>query len=82
MYRRKRTSKSKKSPGREWISYFYLDKSEKPIPLGTDLSLARLKWAELEGKEKPKDLVTMGSILDRYERDIIPKKAQRSRCTF
>ncbi|HBK51368.1 MAG TPA: integrase [Pseudomonas sp.] len=78
MYRRKRTSKSKKNPGKEWISYFYLDKSGKPIPLGTDLSLARLKWAELEAKEKPKDLVTMGAIFDRYERDIIPKKAPRT----
>lgn len=78
MYRRKRTSKSKKNPGKEWISYFYLDKSGKPIPLGTDLSLARLKWAELEAKEKPKDLLTMGAIFDRYERDIIPKKAPRT----
>jgi len=78
MYRRKRTSKSKKNPGKEWISYFYLDKSGKPVPLGTDLNLARLKWAELEAKEKPKDLVTIGAIFDRYERDIIPKKAPRT----
>lgn len=82
MYRRKRISKSKKSPGREWISYFYLGKSGKPISLSTDLSLARLKRAELEAKEKPKDLVTMGSIVDRYECNIIPNKAPRSRCTF
>lgn len=78
MYRRKRTSKSKKNPHKEWISYFYLDKSGKPIPLGNDLSLARLKWAELEAKEKPKDLVIMGAIFDRYIRDIIPKKAPRT----
>lgn len=77
MYRRKRTSKSKKKPGTVWISY-YLDNSGKPIPLGTDLSLARLKWAELEAKEKPRDLVTMGAIFDRYERDIIPTKAPRT----
>ena len=78
MYRRKRTSKSKKSPGKEWVSYFYLDKSGKPIPLGTDFNLARLKWAELEAKQKPQDLLTMGAIFDRYERDIIPKKAERT----
>lgn len=78
MYRRKRTSKSKKNPGKEWVSYFYLDKSGKPVPLGTDLSLARLKWAELESKDKPKDLVTMGAIFDRYLRDIVPKKAART----
>lgn len=78
VYRRKRTSKSKKNPGKAWISYYYRDKDGKEIPLGTDLSLARLKWAELEAKEKPKDLVTMGAIFDRYERDIIPKKAART----
>ncbi|MDD0975760.1 tyrosine-type recombinase/integrase [Pseudomonas fontis] len=78
MYRRKRSSKSKKHPNKVWISYIYLDKSGKPIPLGTDLSLARLKWAELEAKEKPKDLLTMSAIFDRYERDIIPKKAPRT----
>jgi len=78
MYRRKRRSKSKKNPGKEWISYFYLDKSGKPIPLGTDLSLARLTWAELEAKEKPKDLMTMAAVFDRYERDIIPRKALRT----
>lgn len=43
MYRRKRTGKSKKHPNKEWISYIYLDKTGKPIPLGTDLNLARLK---------------------------------------
>jgi len=78
MYRRKRSSKSKKSPKKEWISYIYLDKSGKPIPLGTDLNLARLKWAELEAKEKPRDLLQMKSVFDRYERDIIPKKAPRT----
>ncbi|MBF8692555.1 tyrosine-type recombinase/integrase [Pseudomonas fulva] len=78
VYRRKRTSKSKKNPLKMWISYYYRNKEGKEIPLGTDLSLARLKWAELEAKEKPKDLVTMSAIFDRYERDIIPKKAPRT----
>lgn len=78
VYRRKRTSKSKKNPGKTWVSYYYRDKTGKEIALGTDLSLARLKWAELEAKEKPADLRTMRAIFDRYERDIIPKKAPRT----
>jgi len=43
--RRKRTSKSRKNLGKAWISYDYRDKDGKEIPLGTDLSLARLRWA-------------------------------------
>lgn len=78
VYRRVRNSKSKKNPGKVWVSYYYRDKNGKEIPLGNDLSLARLKWAEMESKEKPKDLVTMAAIFDRYERDIIPKKAPRT----
>ncbi|WP_296267363.1 tyrosine-type recombinase/integrase [Pseudomonas sp. UBA6562] len=78
VYRRVRTSKSKKNPEKTWVSYYYRDQTGKEVALGTDLSLARLKWAELESKEKPKDLVTMGAIFDRYIRDIVPKKAPRT----
>ncbi|UPT39728.1 hypothetical protein LT107_14370 [Pseudomonas amygdali pv. loropetali] len=48
------------------------------VPLGGDLDKARLKWAELEAKAKPDDLKIMKGIFDRYERDIIPKKAART----
>jgi integrase len=78
MYRRKRSSKSQKKPGKEWVSYFYIDATGKQISLGTDLDHARIKWAELEAKEKPKDLRLMKAIFDRYERDIIPKKGPRT----
>lgn len=37
-----------------------------------------MKWAELESKEKPLDLLVMKGIFDRYARDIIPKKAPRT----
>lgn len=74
MYQRVRKRKS----GKVWISYYYLDKSGQEITLGSDLNLARLKWAELEAKDKPRDLCVMKSIFDRYERDIIPKKAERT----
>jgi len=78
MYRRRRASKSKKNPGKEWVSYFYLDPTGKEISLGTDLDQARMKWAELEAKEKPQDLRLMKAIFDRYERDVIPKKGART----
>lgn len=57
---------------------YYLDLTGKAIPLGKDLDLARIKWAELEAKEKPIDLRTMKGIFDRYIRDIVSKKAPRT----
>lgn len=74
MHQWTRTRKS----GKVWISYFYLDLTGKAIPLGKDLDQARIKWAELEAKEKPLDLRTMKGIFDRYIRDIVPKKAPRT----
>ena len=74
VYRRKRKRKS----GKVWVGYYYCDASDKEISLGTELDLARLKWAELEAKEKPQDLRRMKAIFDRYERDIIPKKGART----
>lgn len=74
LYERKR----KRKCGKVWVSYYYLDKSGKEIALGPDLNVARLKWAELEAKDKPQDLLLMRAIFDRYERDIIPKKAPRT----
>ena len=74
MYQWTRTRKS----GKVWIAYYYLDMTGKAIPLGKDLDLARIKWADLEAKEKPLDLRTMKGIFDRYVRDIIPKKAPRT----
>jgi len=74
MVRRKRPRKN----GKVWVGYYYKDSTGKEIPLGGDLSKARLKWAELEAKEKPADLTTMKGIFDRYARDVIPKKGERT----
>ena len=74
MYQWTRPRKS----GKDWIAYYYLDMTGKAIPLGKDLDLARIKWAELEAKEKPLDLRTMKGIFDRYIRDIVSKKAPRT----
>ncbi|WP_244916748.1 tyrosine-type recombinase/integrase [Pseudomonas soli] len=60
------------------MSYYYLDRSGKEITLGADLNIARIKWAELEAKDKPLDLLLMKAIFDRYQRDVIPKKAERT----
>ncbi|MCV4343136.1 phage integrase [Pseudomonas capsici] len=74
MYRRKRVRKS----GKVWVGYYYSDSSGKEIPLGTDLTDAKLKWAELEAKEKPSELSIMRGIFDRYTAQIIPNKAPRT----
>ncbi|TKK29533.1 integrase [Pseudomonas sp. CFBP13528] len=74
MVRRKRPRKN----GTVWVGYYYRDANGKELSLGGDLDKARLKWAELEAKAKPADLKIMRGIFDRYERDIIPKKAPRT----
>lgn len=74
MYQRSRKRKN----GKVWTSYYYRDATGRDIPLGKDLDLARMKWAELEATEKPADLKIMKAIFDRYVRDIIPKKAPRT----
>jgi integrase len=76
---KKRTRTGKK--GQVWTYYFYaatVNGKTKEIPLGSDLNQAKLKWAELEGGEPPKDIRLFGAILDRYEKDIIPTKAPRT----
>ncbi len=74
MVRRKRPRKN----GTVWVGYYYRDATGKEIALGGDLNKARLKWAELEAKEKPADLTVMRGIFDRYAREVIPKKGERT----
>jgi integrase len=74
MYQKNRTRKN----GDVWTTYVYRGTDGIDIQLGKDLDQARLKWAELEAKDKPADLTTMRSIFDRYAKDIIPKKAERT----
>ena len=74
MYKRSRKRKN----GSTWTAYYYRDLLGNDIPLGKDIDKARLKWAELEAKEKPLDLRTMKGIFDRYIRDVVPKKAPRT----
>lgn len=76
---KKRTRHGKN--GQVWVSYYYaarIDGKTKEIPLGTDLNQAKIKWAELEGGEPPKDIRLFCAALDRYEKEIIPTKAPRT----
>lgn len=65
--------------GKVWESFYYngrdADGKRVEIPLGSDLPEAKRKWAELESKPAPADTRVMKVVFDRYERDIIPKKA-------
>lgn len=74
MLRRVRKLKS----GEEWIGYYYAGRDDagkrKEIPLGTDADEARVKWAQLERKQVPLAAKTVGDLLRRYDRDVIPGK--------
>lgn len=64
--------------GKVWESFYYNGKSagkRVKIPLGQDLAVAKRRWAELEHVEPPRDTGTLDQIFDRYEREVLPKKA-------
>lgn len=68
--------------GKLWIGYYYNGKDEqgrrKEIPLGTDLDEARQEWARLERAKVPMVARTVGDLLRRYTRDILPNKAPKT----
>lgn len=78
MLRRVRRMKS----GEVWVGYYYAGRAEDgrrvEIPLGTDKDTALRKWAECEGKPQVAKAITMGQVLDRYKREIVPTKAPRT----
>ena len=78
MIRRVRKLKS----GQEWVGYYYAGRDEagkrKEIPLGTDADEARVKWAQLERKQVPLAAKTVGDLLRRYDRDVIPGKGSNT----
>lgn len=78
MLRRVRKMKS----GKLWVGYYYdgrdADGKRQEVPLGTDLAEAKLEWARLEYKVKPKVMTTLGELFDRYERDVMPTKSPRT----
>lgn len=74
VYQRNRKRKN----GSVWTRYYYRTPDGKDILLGSDLNEARRKWADLESTAIPSEATLMRSIFDRYERDVIPKKAPRT----
>ena len=78
MIKRTRTMKS----GKVWVGYYYdgrdAEGKRKEIPLGTDLDEAREKWAKLERKVVPVATRTVGDLLRRYERDVVPGKGLKT----
>jgi len=70
--------------GTVWTGYYYngraADGRRVEIPLGTDLAVARRKWAELEAAPPAKPVgpapdLLMATVIDRYEREVLPGKA-------
>lgn len=70
--------------GNVWEAFYYNGRDAEnrriKIPLGQDLALAKLKWAELERTEEAREIVavTMGDALDRFLRDVVPTKAPKT----
>lgn len=65
-----------------WISYYYNGRDaqgkRKEIPLGADLDQAKVEWARLERRAAPKPSHLLGSLFDRYVKEIIPTKGLRT----
>jgi len=61
-------------------AYYYVTNStpRKWIPLGNDLHQARLKWAELEREPIDTQDKTFAVIAERYRREVLNQKAQRT----
>jgi len=57
-------------------SYYFVDTKNKWHPLGKNFQEAIVKYAEINAKPSP--LRTIGQIIDRYIKDIIPTKAPRT----
>lgn len=69
--------------GAVWTGYYYQGRDDEgrrvQIPLGTDLTAAKRRWAELEAKTTahapPR---TLASVFDRYLKEVVPLKAPRT----
>lgn len=72
----------KRKSGKTWISYYYngrdAEGKRKEIPLGSDLDQAKVEWARLERRAAPKPSHLLGSLFDRYVKEIIPTKGLRT----
>lgn len=72
----------KRKNGTTWTAFYYRyrDATGKDVPLGKDLDKARLKWAELEAKDKAaSEIVDIGdaSLLLGHSKQEITKRVYR-----
>lgn len=79
MLERRKTLKS----GKVWVGYYYNGRDEAgkrvEVPLGTDLAVAKAKWAELERKPAPVGSASrMDMAWTKYLADIMPTKAPKT----
>lgn len=56
--------------------YYYNAADGKRIPLGDDINLARMKWAELEAGQSA-GLHTFKAIAERYRAEVLPRECCR-----
>lgn len=65
--------------GRNYYFVSMVDGKLKWVPLGQDLAVARLKWAELENIiDTEREAPTFDDAALRYQRDVLPEKAQKT----
>lgn len=72
----KRKTPSKHLPERVYHkhnAYYFVDKNNKWVRLGKDLSAAMQKWVEIV--QPSNDILTMTQLFDRYMLEVAPKKA-------
>ena len=57
-------------------------KNARPIPLGNERGVALRRWAELVNERPGADEYTIQGIWDRYQREELPKKAEKTRRNY
>jgi hypothetical protein len=70
-YPRLRTHVRKGAKGQVWVSYFYDNRPEKDIPLGSDYDEALAKWREIH-EHKPRIAGTILEAMERWRTDSLP----------
>jgi integrase len=64
---------------RKGEAYYYVKNQPRTwIPLGSDLGLALIEWAKLEGKPTPEAARTLKQVIVWYRKDVLPGKALRT----
>jgi site-specific recombinase XerC len=70
-YPRLRTHVRKGAKGQVWVSYFYDNRPEKDIPLGSEYDEAIKKWREIH-EHKPRIAGTLLEAMERWQAESLP----------